>query len=266
MSAAANFEVLLMLPFSPFRCSCKQLLFTECPLVAFHCVCRRFNFSPHRVPVVRIPKMVKHNNVVPNLHFHKKYCASSRGPLKVRLTLNQASKKKSRRLKRAAKAARVAPRPVQLLRPAVHCPTQRYNSKTRLGRGFTLEELRGAGLTASYARTVGIAVDPRRTNRSAESLATNVERLKEYKSKLIVFPRKRLNAPKHGDSGPEETSGATQLQGTVLPLAKPKKEIVMEVVTDEMKAVSAFTTMRVARKETKVAGYRIAVENRKKKD
>lgn len=227
---------------------------------------RPSSLRPLRTVVPNFPKMVKHNNVVPNLHFHKKYCASSRGPLKVRLALNQASKKKSRRLARAAKAARVAPRPTQLLRPAVHCPTQRYNSKTRLGRGFTLEELKGAGLTPSYAKTVGIAVDPRRTNRSAESLALNVERLKEYKSKLIVFPRKRLHAPKKGDSGPEATSAATQIRGTVLPLAKPKAEIVMEVVTDEMKATSAFTTMRVARKETKVAGYRIAVENRKKKD
>jgi hypothetical protein len=33
-----------------------------------------------------------------------------------------------------------------------------------------------------------------------------------------------------------------------------------------MKEFNAFTTMRVARKESKVAGYRIAVVNRKKKD
>eukprot|EP00957_Ditylum_brightwellii_P027657 2090813-Ditylum_brightwellii.AAC.1 len=62
--------------------------------------------------------MVKHNNVIPNIHCHKKYLESSRGPLKVRLNLNQASKKKTRRLARAAKAAKVAPRPLQKLRPA----------------------------------------------------------------------------------------------------------------------------------------------------
>ena len=33
-----------------------------------------------------------------------------------------------------------------------------------------------------------------------------------------------------------------------------------------MKDFKAFTTMRVARQETKVAGYRIAIENRKKKE
>ncbi len=207
--------------------------------------------------------MVKHNNVIPNIHCHKKYCESSRGPLKVRLTLDQAGKKKSRRLARAAKAAAIAPRPLQLLRPAVQCQTQRYSAKTRLGKGFTLEELKAAGLTARYARTVGIAVDHRRTNKSAESLAANVARLEEYKSKLIVFPKKRLSKVKNGDSSAEECKAATQFKGTVLPLAKSSNEIVMDAVPSQ--EVSAFTQMRVARKETKVAGYRCSVANREEK-
>ena len=207
--------------------------------------------------------MVKHNNVIPNIHCHKKYCESSRGPLKVRLTLNQAGKKKSRRLARAAKAAAIAPRPLQLLRPAVHCPTQRYSAKVRLGKGFTLEELKAAGLTARYARTIGIAVDHRRTNKSAESLAANVARLEEYKSKVIVFPKKRLSKVKSGDSSAEECKAATQFSGTILPLAGPSGEIVMDDVPSQ--EVSAYTQMRVARKETKVAGYRKSVENRKEK-
>ncbi|KAL9183651.1 hypothetical protein ACHAXT_004507 [Thalassiosira profunda] len=207
--------------------------------------------------------MVKHNNVVPNIHCHKKYCESSRGPLKVRLSLDQAGKKKSRRLARAAKAARIAPRPLKLLRPAVHCPTQRYSAKVRLGKGFTLEELKAAGLTARYARTVGIAVDHRRTNKSAESLAANVARIEEYKSKLVVFPKKRLSKVKKGDSSAEECKAATQLSGTVLPLAGPSKEIVMEAVPEQ--EVSAYTTMRVARQETRIAGHRASVANRKDK-
>jgi len=100
--------------------------------------------------------------------------------------LNQAGKKKSRRLARAAKAAAIAPRPLQLLRPAVHCPTQRYSAKVRLGKGFTIEELKAAGLTARYARTVGIAVDHRRTNKSAESLNANVARLEKYILLLLL--------------------------------------------------------------------------------
>lgn len=207
--------------------------------------------------------MVKHNNVVPNIHCHKKYCQSSRGPLKVRLTLNQASKKKSRRIARAAKAAAIAPRPLKLLRPAVHCPTQRYSAKVRLGKGFTIEELKAAGLTARYARTVGIAVDHRRTNKSAESLAANVARLEEYKSKLIVFPKKRISKVKNGDSSAEECKAATQFSGIIQPLAGASNEIVMGDIPSQ--EVSAFTTMRLARMETKVAGYRASVANRKDK-
>ena len=207
--------------------------------------------------------MVKHNNVVPNIHCRKKYCQSSRGPLKVRLTLDQATKKKSRRLARAAKAAAIAPRPLQLLRPAVHCPTQRYSSKVRLGKGFTLEELKVAGLTARYARTVGIAVDHRRTNKSGESLALNVARLKEYKGKLIVFPKKRLSKVKNGDSSAAECKAATQFEGTIQPLAAASKEIVMADIPSQ--EVSAFTTMRVAMKETRVTGHRFSVANRKEK-
>lgn len=48
-----------------------------------------------------------------------------------------------------------------------------------------------------YAKTIGIAVDHRRRNKSVESLQLNAQRLKLYKSKLILFP---LNAgkPKEG--------------------------------------------------------------------
>lgn len=48
-----------------------------------------------------------------------------------------------RRKARQAKARLVAPRPVAgPLRPQVRCPTIRYHTKVRAGRGFTLEELK----------------------------------------------------------------------------------------------------------------------------
>lgn len=198
--------------------------------------------------------MVKHNNQVPNIHCHKKYLESSRGPLKVKLALNQASRKKTRRLARAKKAAALAPAPLQKLRPIVHCPTQKYSAKTRLGKGFTLEELKAAGLSPKYAMTIGIAVDHRRKNKSQESLDTNVARLNSYKSNLVIL--------KKG----EDASGLTQFKGTLQPIDKSKPPLEMEEVTDEMKGFKAFTTMRVARQETRVAGYRASVDNRKKKD
>ena len=102
----------------------------------------------------------------------------------------QAPQKKARRLARAAKAAAVAPRPVDKLRPVVRCQTARYNRRVRAGRGFTLEELKQAGINRQLAKTIGIAVDARRTNRSVATLMANVDRLKQYKAQLILFPRK----------------------------------------------------------------------------
>ena len=197
--------------------------------------------------------MVKHNNVIPNIHCHKKYSQSSRGPLKVKLALNQASRKKARRLARAKKAAALAPAPLQKLRPVVHCPTQKYSAKTRLGRGFTLEEIKAAGLSRKYAQTIGIAVDHRRTNKSNESFELNVARLNAYKASLVIL--------KKG----EDASGLTQLKGTVQPIDYSKPALEMQEVTDELKSFKAYTTMRVARQETRVAGYRVAVLNRKDK-
>merc|ERR1712157_627728 len=73
------------------------------------------------------------------------------------------------------------------------------NLKQRAGRGFTLEEIKAAGLSKKFARTIGIAVDHRRRNKSVESLQLNSQRLKEFKSKMILFP---INAkkPRKGDA------------------------------------------------------------------
>jgi len=72
----------------------------------------------------------------------------------------------------------ISPRPVHLLRPVGRGQTNRYNNVERLARGFSLLELKNAGLNAKFAKTVGIAVDHRRQNRCQETLQTNVKRLK----------------------------------------------------------------------------------------
>ena len=59
--------------------------------------------------------------------------------------------------------------------------------------------LQEAGISRHYAPTVGIAVDPRRANLSVEGMKVNIERLKEYHGRLIVFPR-RSGAVKAGDT------------------------------------------------------------------
>jgi large subunit ribosomal protein L13e len=118
---------------------------------------------------------------------------------RVRTWFDQPGSKVRRRRARKAKAASLGVRPLTLLRPAVRAPTVRYNRKLREGRGFTLAELKEAGIGKKEARGVGIVVDHRRRNLSEEGRALNIERLKAYKSKLIVFPRK-ASKPKKGDS------------------------------------------------------------------
>ena len=111
---------------------------------------------------------------------------------------------------REEKAKEIFPRPASgALRPAVRGQTKRYNMKLRSGKGFSLDELKEAGIPAKLAPTIGIAIDWRRKNRSAEGLQENVKRLKAYKSKLVVFPR-RTAKPKNGDSSAEELKMATK--------------------------------------------------------
>ena len=50
--------------------------------------------------------------------------------------------------------------------------------------------VQAAGIPKKLAPTIGISVDHRRRNRSLEGLQANVQRLKTYKAKLVVFPRR----------------------------------------------------------------------------
>jgi len=160
-------------------------------------------------------------------------------------------------LARAAKAAATFPRPVAgALRPKVRAQTVRYNTKSRLGKGFSFEELKEAGIPIKVAPTIGIAVDHRRKNKSLESLQDNVKRLKEYKSKLVLFPKK-AGKPKKGDSSRDECATATQLVGAaVMPLTKETPELEMVAVTDEMKSFGAYAKLRIERANKKLVGFR----------
>merc|ERR1711973_50251 len=203
-------------------------------------------FDPRRTVLDKM----KHNNILPNSHYHKHWQNY------VRTWFNQPGRKKRRRVARQKRALAIAPRPVAGdLRPVVRCPTFKYNTKVRMGRGFTLEELKAAGIPANKARTIGICVDHRRKNKCTESLQANVQRLKEYQSKLIVFPRKQ-SKPRKTDSEEAELAVAAQLQGPVLPIIQSKPVNKARAITDEEKKLSVFRTMRVARANARLIGIR----------
>jgi len=199
---------------------------------------------------------IKHNNVIPNVHFRKWWQRY------VKTWFNQAGRKKTRRLARQKKAAAVYPRPAGgLLRPAVHPPTQRYNFKLREGRGFTLDELQKAGIPKKQALSIGVAVDFRRRSQCQESLDLNVARLTEYKEKLMVFPKK--SKAKVGDTTKDKLEGLKQNTcKTVLPLPKPSLRVKARAISGAEKDSSACKALRKAFL-AKLAVGRMVVKARK---
>ena len=154
------------------------------------------------------------------------------------------------------------PRPVQQLRPIVSSTTRRYAGKVRYGRGFTLAELKAAGLSAGFARTVGIAVDHRRTSTSEEQLQLNTERLNTYKSKLILFPKREGKAKKGliNDSTAEKVkaaAAANQVSGKVLPRVAAKSADEFAAITAEDKKRNAHSEARIARTNARYHGKRV---------
>ncbi len=148
-----------------------------------------------------------------------------------------------------------------------------------------------AAIAPTTARTIGIAVDHRRKNRSLESLQVahplacertlephwhiraaflgckqtsrqhflaavvftvavfvqeNANRLKAYKSKLVVFPR-RSKKPKQGDSSAEELSTVQQHDGRhVLPIVHEKAQPELVAIPEELKVPSLSTLPHAA--------------------
>jgi len=201
--------------------------------------------------------MVKHNNIIPNVHLRKHWSRQKNH------THNDQPAAKLRRYKRRQdKAARMFPRPIQKLRPVVASQTRRYAGKVRYGRGFTLLELKTAGLSGRFARTVGIAVDHRRTNTNDASLQLNVERLNTYKSKLILWPRV-ADKPKKGqiaDSTADKLKSAAasnQVSGKLLPRGKPSVADEFTAITDADKKVNAYNKLRTLRTIKHYNGRRI---------
>ncbi|KAB0371985.1 hypothetical protein FD755_016923 [Muntiacus reevesi] len=164
------------------------------------------------------------NGMILKPRFHKDWQRS------VATWFNQPARKIRRRKAQQARARRIAPRPASgPLRPVVRCLTVRYHMMVRTGRGFSLEELRVAGIPKKVARTIGISVDPRRRNKCTESLQANP------------------SAPKKGDSPAGELKLATQLTGPVMPIRNVYKKEKARVITEEEKNFNVFASLRTAR-------------------
>jgi len=201
--------------------------------------------------------MAKGNNVLHSAHLRKHW---NKGHYRgVKCFFNKMAHKKLRIQKREAKAAAIAPRPLGKLRPLVMGMTRRYASKVRLGRGFSLAELKEAGLTGAFAQTVGIAVDHRRHNKNADTLAANVKRLNDYKAKLILFPAKEGDHKK--GLIPDSTAGQLKnveqvTKPSVFGLPAVVKTSAPEPITKEMLAAKVYQKLRAERINKRYEGVR----------
>ena len=120
-----------------------------------------------------------------------------------------------------------------------------------------------AGIPRKLAPTIGISVDPRRANLSQESLVVNVERLKAYQARLILFPR-RTGQHKKGDSSKEALG--TVKEGTtsgkihsVMPVINEAREAAISEIkkSDMGEGESAvYRKLRDARSEARLVGVR----------
>lgn len=118
-----------------------------------------------------------------------------------------------------------------------------------------------------------------------EGLQANVQRLKTYKAKLVVFPRRAhklkvllngciwfndmiivLSVPdvsilsylcQAGDSAPEELANATQVQGEYMPIVREKPSVELVKVTNEMKSFKAYDKLRIERTNARHVGARM---------
>ena len=190
---------------------------------------------------------MKHNNQLASVHLRKHWQG------RVKTWFNQPARKWRRHVNRVKKSKKLGLRPAQgSLKPAVSCPTRRYNFKLREGRGFTRAEILAAGLTPLYARAIGIALDKRRTNKSQEGLDRNKERLKEYLAHVIVIPMNKEKREKKGLS----FEGHVQHKGKIMPISNKGVAEAPRLVTDEEKKFVAYQALRRARADARLFGRR----------
>jgi len=195
---------------------------------------------------------MKHNNQIPNGHFHKDWQRY------VKTWFDQPAGKVRRRAARTEKAKACAPRPLNKLRPIVRPPTIKYNNRIRAGRGFTVDEIKAAGFNKHSAQGLGIAIDYRRRNRSEEAFQVNVQRLKIYKSKLVVFPRNNTSKrAKKGDSSEKAKKTATQTNNKhVLDIRVNVPRVKARAISKDEKSKTVTAIARKARTDCKLWGAR----------
>jgi large subunit ribosomal protein L13e len=118
---------------------------------------------------------------------------------------------------------------------------------TTYNAGFTLDEIKAAGLGVAFARSVGISVDHRRKNRSQESLDLNRNRLLAYISKLVLYPRHDKTPVTKAKGGILNDTAKDAQKVTDKPLANSVPPLIRRVKTLSTGEVSKLKKDKVFR-------------------
>jgi large subunit ribosomal protein L13e len=125
--------------------------------------------------------------------------------------------------------------------------------------------LQEAGIPRKLAPTIGISVDARRQTTNQETLTTNVARLKAYKARLILFPRKsgqhkKLDSSAEDVKMAEDESKIVKKVTAAIPIDSGVgiKHAFQEIKKGDMPKgeESAFRKLRIARSDARHAGAR----------
>ena len=85
-----------------------------------------------------------------------------------------------------------------ILKPIVQNPTKMYNFKIRLGRGFSVDELKNSMIPKNIASSIGISLDKRRRGNSLRQ-PSNIKRLNSYFEKIRSMEIKKTSKEKSLD-------------------------------------------------------------------
>jgi ribosomal protein L13E len=180
-------------------------------------------------------KLFNNKKSISNIHFRKKW------HLHVKTWFNQKCRKIRRRKNRCKKVRSKFPNSIPLnLRPIVHGQTAKYNFKKKIGRGFTVEELKSAGINANVATTIGLTVDRRRRNRCREACDENVSHLQEFLIRL--------------DQHPSRTNTTEECKNKLM--ATPMNKYIMETTR-----VNTYSYLRLERMKNRIEGKRKSNEH-----
>ena len=75
-------------------------------------------------------------------------------------------------------------------------------------------------------------------------MQANAQRLKEYRSSIVLFPR-RSGKPKNGDSSKDDLSAVQQHTGALLPIKHDKHQLETVTISSEQKASTSTAAFKL---------------------